>query len=339
MACHSVDIYSQGVWAAVKEVEDPELRELADKLPNTILHSRANSTVKKYLAAYKRWKSWAKRYGMPAIPAKEHHVGLYLQHLADTVGSKSAVEEACNSLAWVHSTAGLVSPSASPFVKAILEGLQRSLAKPVVKKAPMTVAMLQRMVEDAKMSGTLTDLRLTTACLLSFAGFLRFSELVNIRPCDISVYEEYIVLHIPHSKGDQLRKGEEVVIARCGSATCPVSKLEEYIRRTQISWRDQRFLFRPICKTKLGDRLRESGSISYTCLHRLFKNKLRNLGYDPKDFGLHSMRVGGATKAANAGVPDRLFKRHGRWKSENAKDGYIEDSLEHRLSVTKQLGL
>ena len=99
MACYYIDIYSQGVWAAVKEVEDPELWELADKLPNTILHSRANSTVKKYLAAYKRWKSWAKRYGMSAIPAKEHHVGLYLQHLADTVGSKSAVEEACNSLA------------------------------------------------------------------------------------------------------------------------------------------------------------------------------------------------------------------------------------------------
>ena len=124
MVCHSVEIYSQGVWAAVKDVEDPELQELVDKLPNTILHSRANSTVKKLLAAYKRWKSWAKKNEMPAIPAKEHHVGFYLQHLADTIGSKSAVEEACNSLAWVHSTAGLVSPSS---VKAILRDLWLNL--------------------------------------------------------------------------------------------------------------------------------------------------------------------------------------------------------------------
>ena len=29
--------------------------------------------------------------------------------------------------------------------------------------------------------------------------------------------------------------------------------------------------------------------------------------------------MGGASTAANAGVPDRLFKKHGRWKSENAK--------------------
>ena len=106
-----------------------------------------------------------------------------------------------------------------------------------------------------------------------------------------------------------------------------------------MPWEDRRFLFRPICKTKLGDRLRESGSISYSCLHGFFKKKLMSLGYDPKDFRLHSMRAGGATKAANAGVPDRLFKRHGRWKSENVKDGYVEDSLEHRLLVTKRLGL
>jgi len=51
------------------------------------------------------------------------------------------------------------------------------------------------------------------------------------------------------------------------------------------------------------------------------------------------MRTGGATKAANAGVPNRLFKCHGRWKSENVKDGYIKDSLEYRQPITKQLDL
>ena len=44
-------------------------------------------------------------------------------------------------------------------------------------------------------------------------------------------------------------------------------------------------------------------------------------------------------EAANAGVSDRLFKIHGRWRSDNAKDGYIEDSMDKRLSVTRQLGI
>ena len=43
--------------------------------------------------------------------------------------------------------------------------------------------------------------------------------------------------------------------------------------------------------------------------------------------------------AANAGVPDRLFKRHSRWKSESAKDGYINDSMEKQLKVSQQLGI
>ena len=47
---------------------------------------------------------------------------------------------------------------------------------------------------------------------------------------------------------------------------------------------------------------------------------------------------GGASAAANAGVPDRFFKCHGRWKSETAKDGYVKDSLDERLKVSRNLG-
>ena len=50
--------------------------------------------------------------------------------------------------------------------------------------------------------------------------------------------------------------------------------------------------------------------------------------------GLHSLRARGASAAANAGVEDQLFKRHRRWRSENAKDGYVKDSYESRLSVS-----
>ena len=40
---------------------------------------------------------------------------------------------------------------------------------------------------------------------------------------------------------------------------------------------------------------------------------------------------------AKAGIADRLFKRHGHWASENAKDGYVKDDFNSRLSVTKSL--
>ena len=64
---------------------------------------------------------------------------------------------------------------------------------------------------------------------------------------------------------------------------------------------------------------------------------LSSLGYEREKFGLHSLRSGGATLAANNGISDRLFKRHGRWKSETAKDGYIKDNLDALLSVSRSL--
>ena len=74
-------------------------------------------------------------------------------------------------------------------------------------------------------------------------------------------------------------------------------------------------------------------------MRELFLSKLSELGYDSRHFGLHSLRAGGVTAAANAGVPDRLFKRHGRWISESAKDGYVEDSVASRMTVSKSIDL
>ena len=58
---------------------------------------------------------------------------------------------------------------------------------------------------------------------------------------------------------------------------------------------------------------------------------------DISAIGTHSLRSGGATAAANTGV--RLFKRHGRWASESAKDGYVQDCLSSRLSISKALSI
>jgi len=85
------------------------------------------------------------------------------------------------------------------------------------------------MVADAKQSGSLADMRLTTACLIAFAGFLRFSELIEIRTGDLSLRHDAMVIKLLHSKNDQLRRGDEVIIARSGKETCPVTCLESYL--------------------------------------------------------------------------------------------------------------
>ena len=60
---------------------------------------------------------------------------------------------------------------------------------------------------------------------------------------------------------------------------------------------------------------------------------------DPNIIRVLSLRAGGASAAANAGIPDRSFKRHGCWMSDKGKDGYIKDNLEERLKVSRSLGI
>ena len=60
------------------------------------------------------------------------------------------------------------------------------------------------------------------------------------------------------------------------------------------------------------------------------------IGVKHKQFDVHSLRLGGATAAANLGAKDGFFKR---WKSDKVKYGYTHKNLPNKLIVTKSLGL
>jgi hypothetical protein len=115
--------------------------------------------------------------------------------------------------------------------------------------------------------------------------------------------------------------------------------IKSYLSLAQVHSGDS-FLFRSLSKTKLGFRLREINQpISYTRAREVILDALKPFVNDVSSFGVHSLRAGGATAAAQAGISDRLFKRHGRWESEGAKDGYVKDNKASLLSVSKALGL
>ena len=172
---------SAEAWRVVLlgELDDPELIRLANQLPAMLLQSRACSSANKYVGAFRRWKSWASSHHLPTFPVQAHCVALYLQHLAGQAKFKSAAEEALNALAWVHGLAGIYSPTNSPIVQETLQGLKRTLAKPVKKKKPITKEMIEKIVADANGHPSLANIRLATACLLAFSGFLHFDELIQ----------------------------------------------------------------------------------------------------------------------------------------------------------------
>ena len=177
---------------------------------------------------------------------------------------------------------------------------------------------------------SLYDIRSVLICLLAFAAFLRFDdELAKLVRSDVEIDSEKLQLFIESSKTDKYRHGAWVVVAVTGKVTCPVNMMNRYLDKAQLSHDSP--LFCQLTRTKYGYKARARG-LSYTRLRELVIEAFRGIVPD-------LARSGGATAAANAGVPDRLFLRHGRWSSVSAKDGYVKDSLASRLSVSKALGI
>ena len=85
--------------------------------------------------------------------------------------------------------------------------------------------------------------------------------------------------------------------------------------------------------------LRKHRKLSYSTAREVLLSVLQSLGLYTNIFGLDSLRAVGASTATSAGIADRMFKKHGRRKSNKAKDGYVKENLESRMSVTKYLGI
>ena len=314
-----------------------------DLLMELLSESRADSTVKTYFAGFCRWKKWALTYGIDnsdIFPAKPFYVAIYLSSLVQTSRTASPIISAFYSLQWAHNLIGKPSPTEVIIVKNVFEGAKRRLASPVEKKEPITPELLSKVYHSMFKDNDLMSQRIICACLLAYSGFLRVSELLHIRRCDIIFNSCYASIFIPKSKTDIYRDGNSVVISRVDSELCPVKNLEIYLSLANIQFDSDEYIFRNIVRFKDHFELRkENKPLSYTRIRELFIDAFQPFVPDINKYGLHSLRSGGATKCANLGISDRLFKRHGRWRSETAKDGYVKDSLNDRLIVSKNLGL
>lgn len=306
--------------------------------------SKSDNTLRKYRYAFKSWINWCRSQNpkIQHIPATDYHVSLYLIHLSKQFNSVSKVNEAFYAISWAHNISGTDNPCHSSLVVSVLEGARRITSKPVTKKEPITPKILQRIVERYGSSrNSLPDIRISCMCLLSYAAFLRFSELVNIKRSDIAFYDDHFSLFISKSKTDKYKQGSNVIVSKTNNVTCPYNMLKLYLQVAVIASDSDCFIFRAVtfCKKSGSYKLRKSGPLSYSRAREILLDALENVGVDKSKFGLHSLRSGGATAAANAGVNDRLFKKHGRWRSDNAKDGYVHENIHSLSSVSKSLGI
>ena len=324
-------------------VKHPTLKKLALALPGILTASRAENTTDNYCNAFERFKTWCNCFAeVSSYPADQVYISLYLISLIQAGKSASVIEGAFYAIKWYHSFLD-INPCNASICRQVLEAGKRINAKPIIKKNPIKVEHIKKIYAHLNgMNGSLLNLRTIVFIVLGFCGFMRYAEISELRRSDFEFYETYVKIFIEKSKTDIYRDGHWLFLAKLNSDLCPIKLLKVYFCRCGINDDSEEFIFRGMTYFKKDDihKLKKKDSpISYATARESVLKVLKEIGLDEKKFGLHSLRSGGATVAANNGVNDRLFKRHGRWKSDRAKDGYVEDSLKALLFVSSRLGL
>ena len=265
----------------------------------------------------------------------------HFSHLAKE-GSFSAVESAHYGLSWAQKVAGLPVPTAHTLPTLAKEGIRRRLGRPIrKKKLPLSCEILSKLARKAATSGTLFDLRLAAMGCLAFGGFLRYSDLSSPRVCDLPFGPDHVDVIIRKSKTDVYSKSQKVLVAASGKLSCPVTSRRMYFDKAGLKTiESEDFVFKAIRGTGSRAKLApENKPLSYTKAREILKAALKELGYDETQYGLHSLRIGGASSAARSGVDHSLLAVHGRWRTEHAKDLYVRYSDSERRKVLLLTGV
>ena len=318
-----------------EQLKDCRLRELAEEVPNFLAGSRAPRTALKYRREASKWEDWAKEHQVRGYPAEPFHLVLYIMHRTHQATSAASVTSAAYGIAWAHHMRGLSSPTENTTVKHAIQSAKRRLAKTPERKEPITMDVIRKVAERLHHKSSLADLQTLTLIVLGYAGFFRWNDIQNIFIDEIEFRKNYMAVFLESRKNDQLREGSWVVVASWSSSQlCLVELTKRLIRKGGRKGHER--LFGKVTTTRRGKQWLR-GEMTYSRARELIKAALANAGVDADRYGLHSLRAGGASDAAAAGIPDRLIRRHGGWRSETAALGYFKETISNLRSVTVAL--
>ena len=147
-------------------------------------------------------------------------------------------------------------------------------------------------------------LTLGAAILLAFFALLRSSELLALRWRDLARTSEGYEVLVHRSKVDPFRSGATIRVAPSGDpGLCAVTTLDTFLATERP--RDGALF-----------RFQTGSPLVRQRLNALVKDLASRAGVDSSRYSSHSFRIGAASTAAAAGVPEWKIQALGRWSSD-----------------------
>lgn len=200
-----------------------------------------------------------------------------------------------------------------PSVRRTLKGCKKQFSKPIARKDPLNLQLLEHAVSS--LGRSFDEILFLCILSLGFASLHRLGELVipdnpdlvdsrkiiQRKSFSFSNCNNFAKYCLPYHKGDSNFLGSSCVIQSFkNSLACPIRCLKAYLRLRDFYFRNQAPLF-----------IRSNGHLpSQAWFLRLFHSVF------PSNFSGHSLRSGGATALAQNGASMEFIQCAGRWSSE-----------------------
>ena len=278
----------------------------------------APNTRRLYSVGETHFRNFCALHQRPPIPASEQTLAEFIVYLAEVAKcAPTTIKSYLAAVRNLHVEHG----AGDPFLYTtlpdhVLRGVKRTHGTHSrLRRLPITLAILRKLLGHLRQRGDRPEaLKFAAACSLAFFGFLRTNELLALQRKDIDVQPDHLVVHIKASKTDPFRRGCNIIVGKAAMPDiCPVGLTQLHLESTS---NNQPSDLQPVFQTASRPLSREEFVES-------LQVALKQCGVDNAgDYKGHSFRIGAATTAGEAGVPDWLIKTMGRWTS-SAYQTYI----------------
>ena len=216
-------------------------------------------------------------------------------------------------------------------LKGLATGMERLIGESV--RTPRFGVRTQDLAEAMRMllsGGSAAEANWRAALTTAFCALMRGGEIgvsdsdtwcaeIHLTRADVTFYRDAggvlfcILMMRPLKKKPGMRKSVPVVLKSGGSLIDPVAELWELFQRDPLK-KGERPDRRPLFRNPAN-----GAAFKVSDVRSVVKWMMAKIGLDPKRFGAHSLRIGGATAALAAGVSPAQIRLLGRWSSDVAE--------------------
>ena len=325
----------QKVVQEPRTTQEPSLARLQAAVLEYQHQALAPASRHTYSMGVRRYLRFCRQHNFNPLPPSERVLMLLAASLAEVISCRS-LEVYLAAIRMFFIEHGFAKPFKNfTTLKLLKRGIKRAKGQqPTKVRRSITGQLLYKLRKQLWRETALhrhEQAMLWAAFTTAFFGLLRSAEFtapktfepkVHLSGKDVRVGRRQATIHVKSSKTDPYRHGAKVTIGRTRSHICPVAVLRAYRKTPQFhcSLRHPLFWFR------------NKVSLSRQALSKYLRRLLHQAGVSPEKYDTHSFRVGGATAAAQSGLPGWTIKRMGRWAS-NAYQTYIQPTSAHRMRV------